>query len=142
MYCGGLAVPEISNNPLRLKFSWSPRGALLGQYNSATFLKEGQVVDISGDNLMDHSKSHFVMDGYSFVGYPNRNSVPFREFYGIPEAQTIVRGTLRYEGNPEMYRALVKLGWIDVEPKEWLQDGLTWAQIQSRLIGAAGSDEK
>lgn len=91
---------------------------------------------------MDHAKPQFVADGYSFVAYPNRNSLPFREFYGIPEVRTLVRGSLRYEGNPQLFRALVRLGWIDLEPKDWLQDGLTWAQIQSKLIGAAASDER
>jgi saccharopine dehydrogenase (NADP+, L-glutamate forming) len=27
-YCSGLPVPECADNPLRFKFSWSPRGAL------------------------------------------------------------------------------------------------------------------
>jgi saccharopine dehydrogenase (NADP+, L-glutamate forming) len=132
----------VANNPLKFKFSWSPRGALLSQYNSAEFIKDGQIVRIARDDLMAHAKPRYVMDGYSFVGYPNRNSVPFREFYGIPEAQTVVRGSLRYEGNPELFRALVLLGWIDTEPKEWLKDCMTWAQIQSRLIGIDSFDEK
>ncbi len=115
---------------------------MLSQYNSAEFLKDGKVVEIPRDELMSHAKPRFVADGYSFVGYPNRNSVPFRDFYSIPEAQTVVRGSLRYEGNPSLFRVLVQLGWIDTESKEWLKDGLTWAQIQSRLIGATGFDEK
>lgn len=28
-YCGGLPAPECSDNPLRYRFSWSPRGALM-----------------------------------------------------------------------------------------------------------------
>lgn len=28
-YCGGIPAPEYSNNPLRYKFSWSPRSALV-----------------------------------------------------------------------------------------------------------------
>ncbi|KIW34025.1 uncharacterized protein PV07_00827 [Cladophialophora immunda] len=141
-YCGGLAMPEVSNNPLRFKFSWSPRGALLSQYNPAIFLQNNKVVEISRDDLMDHAQPRFVGEGYSFVAYPNRDSTPFRDFYGIPEAHTVVRGSLRYEGNPELFRALVKLGWLDTEPSECLQQGSTWAQIQSRLIRAAGSDER
>lgn len=84
---------------------------------------------------------YHVMDGYSFVAYPNRDSVPFREFYQIPEADTVVRGSLRYEGNPAMIRALISLGWLDTESKDWLMDGMTWAQIQQRAIEAQSSAE-
>ena len=30
-------------------------------------------------------------------GYPNRDSVPYMDIYGIPEARDILRGTLRYK---------------------------------------------
>ncbi|KAJ8102807.1 Saccharopine dehydrogenase [Lipomyces tetrasporus] len=138
-YCGGLPAPECANNPLGFKFSWSPRGALLAQRNSASYLSEGKQVDISAQDLMSASKPYFVNDRYSFVAYPNRNSVPFREFYNIPEAETVIRGSLRYEGNPEFIQALVDLGWLDAEEKHWLNAELTWAQIQQKAIGAEDS---
>ena len=31
-------------------------------------------------------------------GYPNRNSLPYIDIYGIQEATTMLRGTLRYKG--------------------------------------------
>jgi Saccharopine dehydrogenase C-terminal domain len=49
------------------------------------------------------------MDGYSFVAYPNRNSVPFREFYNIPEAETVIRGSLMYKGSSGVWPALAGL---------------------------------
>lgn len=42
-YCGGLPAPECSDNPLRYRFSWSPRGALLNTVSSGRFLKDGKV---------------------------------------------------------------------------------------------------
>jgi alpha-aminoadipic semialdehyde synthase len=42
-WCGGLPAPECSDNPLRYKFSWSPRGALLNTLAAAKYLHEGQV---------------------------------------------------------------------------------------------------
>ncbi|KAJ3542907.1 hypothetical protein NM208_g3851 [Fusarium decemcellulare] len=101
-YCGGLPAPEASNNPLRFKFSWSPRGVLISQQNSATFLRDGEVINISNKELMSKAVPYHVLDGYSFLAYPNRDSVPFRKAYGIPEAHTVIRGSLRYEGNPAL----------------------------------------
>ncbi|WYZ41467.1 hypothetical protein EsH8_V_000362 [Colletotrichum jinshuiense] len=142
-YCGGLPAPEIAGNPLRFKFSWSPRGALLSQFNSASFLQDGKVVEIPNEKLMAQAKPYHVIDGYSFVAYPNRNSVPFREFYNIPEADTVIRGSLRYDGNPAFVAALIKLGWLDTRPKDWLEktdggDDLTLREVFGRAIGADG----
>lgn len=91
---------------------------------------------------MSTSKPYHVMDGYSFVAYPNRNSVPFREFYDIPEAETVIRGSLRYAGNPEFIQALAGLGFLDPEKKEWLRDGLTWAQVTTHIVGGAESSDE
>lgn len=33
----------------------------------------------------------------SLEGYPNRDSLKYRDLYGIPEAHTVIRGTLRYQ---------------------------------------------
>jgi saccharopine dehydrogenase (NADP+, L-glutamate forming) len=140
-YCGGLPAPECSNNPLRFKFSWSPRGALLSQRNSAQFLLNGKEVTIAAENLMAAAEPYFVMNGYSFYAYPNRNSVPFREFYKIPEAETVVRGSLRYEGNPAFVAALAQIGWLDTDEKEWLRSGLTWSEIHQNILGAANANE-
>lgn len=42
-WCGGLPAPECSANPLRYKFSWSPRGALLNTLSPAKYYHDGQV---------------------------------------------------------------------------------------------------
>ena len=80
--------------------------------------------------------------GYDFVAYPNRDSVPFREFYKIPEAETVIRVSLRYEGNPALIKALVDAGWLDGEEKEWLKPGITWAEITQRVISATDTSER
>ena len=85
---------------------------------------------------MAKSVPYHVLDGHSFLAYPNRDSRPFREFYNIPEAHTIIRGSLRYEGNPALVRALIDIGWLDSSEKPWLKDSITWAEIQQRVTGA------
>ncbi|TDZ44866.1 Saccharopine dehydrogenase [Colletotrichum trifolii] len=142
-FCGGLPAPECADNPLRFKFSWSPRGALLSQHNSASFLQDGKVVSIPNDELMAQAKPYHVIDGYSFVAYPNRDSVPFREFYGIPEAETVVRGSLRYEGNPEFVQALIRMGWLDTQERNWLsgREDVTLKELLRRAVGADSDEE-
>jgi spermidine synthase len=140
-YCGGLPAPMDANNPLGYKFSWSSRGVLLALLNNASFLSNGQVTNITGSDLMAHAKPYFISPAYAFVAYPNRDSVPFREFYKIPEAETCVRGTLRYQGFPEFVKVLVDLGWLKEDKKEWLVDGVTWAEAMQKAIGANDASE-
>ncbi|KAK4693908.1 hypothetical protein P7C71_g3577, partial [Lecanoromycetidae sp. Uapishka_2] len=140
-YCGGLPALECANNPLGFKFSWSPRGAIMSQMNSASFIRNGKQVDIAAKDLMSHAEPLFVQEGYDFVAYPNRDSVPFREFYKIPEAETVIRGSLRYEGNPAFIKAFADVGWLDTEEKEWLKPGITWAGITQHVTNAADTSE-
>ncbi|OSD05644.1 saccharopine dehydrogenase [Trametes coccinea BRFM310] len=140
-FCGGLPAPECSGNPLGYKFSWSPRGNLLVLLNSATYLSGGNQVEVPGKDLMSSARPYFISPAFALVAFPNRNSVPFREFYGIPEAETVMRGSLRYQGFPEFVRALVALGLLDMEQKPWLQQGLTWAEVTQHAIGASDASE-
>lgn len=88
------------------------------------------------------ARSYYISPAFAFVAYPNRDSVPYREWYNIPEADTVVRGTLRYQGFPQFIRALVQLGWLDAEPKEWVKEGHTWAEATKRAAGAKESFER
>lgn len=91
---------------------------------------------------MSHAKPYYITPAFAFVAYPNRDSVPFREYYGIPEAETIVRGTLRYQGFPEFIAALVRVGLLDQEAKDWLKDGQTWAQVIQKLLGTSDASDR
>jgi len=140
-YCGGLPAPECADNPLGYKFSWSSRGVLLALLNSASFLRDGRKTDIASADLMASAKPYYISPAFAFVAYPNRDSTPFREFYGIPEVEVCVRGTLRYQGFPEFIAVLVKLGWLDDEAKPWLTADLTWAEVTQKAIAANDASE-
>jgi len=90
---------------------------------------------------MGYAKPYFISPAFAFVAYPNRDSVPFREYYNIPEAETVVRGTLRYQGFPEFIKALVQLGWLDAQEKEWLTEDLTWAEVFQKTLGTNDASE-
>ncbi|KAL4402956.1 saccharopine dehydrogenase (NADP+, L-glutamate-forming) [Malassezia pachydermatis] len=141
-YCGGLPAPEAATNPLGYKFSWSSRGVLLALRNTAKFIRGNQEHTVSGLELMANAKPYYIMPSFAFVAYPNRDSTPFREWYGIPEAEECIRGTLRYQGFPEFVLALVRLGFLDETAQAWLTASpLTWAQLTARLVGASATDE-
>jgi saccharopine dehydrogenase (NADP+, L-glutamate forming) len=138
-YCGGLPAPEANTNPFGYKFSWSPRGVLLASKNSARFLKDGQVVSIPAADLFARPEIIPIPGLGEFEGYPNRDSVPYRETYGIPEAGTVLRGTLRYPGWCSTLKKMVELGLLDESPKD--RTGRTFRGLMAELAQAApGSD--
>ncbi|KAK7531376.1 Apo Saccharopine reductase [Phyllosticta citribraziliensis] len=143
-YCGGLPAPENSDNPLGYKFSWSSRGVLLALRNAAKYWKDGKVVDIESKDLMSTAKPYFIYPGYAFVAYPNRDSTPYKERYSIPEADTIVRGTLRYQGFPEFIKTLVDMGFLSDAEVDYLKPGstpLSWREVTKRVLGASTAGE-
>ena len=85
-YCGGLPAPEANDNPYGYKFSWSPRGVLLAGLNNARYKRYGEVVEVPGRELFDHVwKVDVELEGVptELEGYPNRDSMPYAEVYGI-----------------------------------------------------------
>lgn len=138
-YCGGLPAPEASDNPLGYKFSWSSRGVLLALRNAAKVYQDGRIVDIASKDLMGTAKPYFIYPGYAFVAYPNRDSTPYRERYGMPEAQTIVRGTLRYQGFPQFIRVLVETGFLEDGRVAALEQAVAWREATRAIVGAASS---
>ncbi|KAH8903109.1 Saccharopine dehydrogenase [Coniochaeta sp. PMI_546] len=138
-YCGGLPAAEDSDNPLGYKFSWSSRGVLLALRNAGKWYQDGKIVEVAGEALMGTAQPYFIYPGFAFVAYPNRDSTPYKERYNIPEAQTIVRGTLRYQGFPQFIRVLVDLGFLEETPIEALNKPITWREATQTVIGASSS---
>lgn len=135
-YCGGLPAPEDSDNPLGYKFSWSSRGVLLALRNTGKWWQDGEVVEVQGKDLMKTAKPYFIYPGFAFVAYPNRDSTIYKERYNIPEAQTVVRGTLRYQGFPQFIKVLVDIGFLEETPLDILSRPVSWKEATQAVIGA------
>ncbi|MBC7348518.1 MAG: saccharopine dehydrogenase NADP-binding domain-containing protein [Candidatus Aminicenantes bacterium] len=118
-YCGGLPAPEASDNPFGYKFSWSPRGVLLAGRNEARYLLDGREVVVPAEELFSHYQMLDIPGLGMFEGYPNRNSVSYLETYGIREARTMLRGTLRYPGWCQKMKKIGELGLLDINEREW-----------------------
>lgn len=151
-WCGGLPAPEVLEreenrlNPLKYKFSWSAVGALRALSNSARYKENDEVVSISPEDLMTdgcRSLGRSLSPDMEFEGYPNRDSLPFLQHYGIEDAKTILRGTLRYKGFCETIVQLRKIGVLDFTARpELKKSGLTWASVMQRLLSAGDSSEE
>lgn len=112
---GALPSHEHNTNPFGYKFSWSPRGVLLASRNPARWLENGEIISVPGEDLFEHYRLQDVPKVGTFENYPNRDSVQYKDIYGLSKAKTVYRGTFRMTGWCETLKAIVKIGWLNEE---------------------------
>jgi saccharopine dehydrogenase-like NADP-dependent oxidoreductase len=113
-FCGGLVAPESDNNLWNYKFTWNPRNVVLaGQGGTSKFIQEGTYKYIPYNKLF--TRTEFMkVEGYGrFEGYANRDSLKYKSVYGLDDALTIYRGTLRRVGFSKAWNMFVQLGMTD-----------------------------
>jgi len=113
-FCGGLVAPESDNNLWNYKFTWNPRNVVLaGQGGAAKFIQEGKYKYIPYRRLFRRTEI-LKIDGYGkFEGYANRDSLKYREIYGLNDILTMYRGTIRKVGFSRAWNIFVMLGMTD-----------------------------
>lgn len=138
-FCGGLPAPEANDNPLGYKFSWSPRGVVLAGRNDARYLENGRIVDVPNERLFARHYVTWAAGLGDFEAYPNRNALPYIERYGIPETDTMYRGTLRNLGWCDTMLKLNQLGYFSLEEEADLPNK-TFRQVMDELIDKETGD--
>lgn len=113
-FTGGLVAPESDNNIWNYKFTWNPRNVVVaGQGGAAKFIQEGNYKYIPYHKLFRRTE-FFNIEGYGrFEGYANRDSLNYREAYGLQDALTLYRGTMRRVGFSKAWNMFVQLGLTD-----------------------------
>jgi len=137
---GALPSHEANTNPFGYKFSWAPRGVLLASKNSSKWLQDGKELSFPGEKLFENYTIQDVPGVGSFENYPNRNSVPYKDIYGLKDAETVYRGTFRMTGWCETMRKIVALGWLSEDPVKDFS-GETYGDLTRHLIGAKPDDD-
>ena len=113
-FCGGLVAPESDNNLWNYKFTWAPRNVVLaGSGGAAKFLQEGTYKYIPYHRLF--RRTEFLdVEGYGrFEAYANRDSLKYKSVYGLDDALTLFRGTIRRVGFSKAWNMFVQLGMTD-----------------------------
>jgi saccharopine dehydrogenase-like NADP-dependent oxidoreductase len=110
---GGLVAPEYDNNPWSYKFTWNPRNVVLAGNKGARFLHNGKFKYIPYHKIFQRYEIIRILDLGEFEVYPNRDSLKYKEDYGLHEVSTMFRGTIRRPGFCDAWNALVQLGATD-----------------------------
>ncbi|MCB0835865.1 MAG: saccharopine dehydrogenase NADP-binding domain-containing protein [Bacteroidetes bacterium] len=128
-YCGALVAPESNDNPWGYKFTWSPMNLILaGGQSAAKFIENGKYHYIPYHRLFSTTETIEVSGAGTFEAYANRDSVIYREKYGLQDLPTMFRATLRVPGFCEAWNSLVKLGITDPNYEIHQSDQLTYRE--------------
>jgi saccharopine dehydrogenase-like NADP-dependent oxidoreductase len=112
-HCGGLVAPESNDNPWGYKFSWNPRNVILAGQTTAQYLHKGKLHFIPYSRIFTDIETIYV-EGYGkFDAYANRDSLSYIQPYGIENAKTVLRGTLREADFCAKWNCLSALGITD-----------------------------
>ena len=113
-FTGGLVAPVHDTNLWNYKFTWNPRNVVLaGQGGAAKFIQEGTYKYIPYQKLFRRTEL-LDIEGYgSFEVYANRDSLKYTEAYGLQDALTLYRGTMRRVGFSKAWHVFVMLGMTD-----------------------------
>lgn len=142
-YCGGLVAPESDTNPWGYKFSWNPRNVILAGQGTAHFLEQGTERYLPYHRLFASATRIEVRGLGAFDAYPNRDSLGYREVYGLQNLQTMIRGTLRKEGFCEAWNAFVQLGITNENIQQDVKPGTRACDWLERFLPAGqGSAEE
>lgn len=131
-HTGGLVAPESDDNPWHYKISWNPRNVVRAGAAGARFLLEGAAVNRGYAELFERPGVIDVEETGPLAWYPNRDSLPYIELYGLGDVETFVRTTLRYPGFCEGWAGVVNAGLTD--DAGVLGRGLTVAEWAAPLL--------
>ena len=113
-YTGGLIAPESDNNSWNYKFTWNPRNVVLaGQGLPAKYIENKKYKYLPYHRLFENTEKINIANYGQFEVYPNRDSLKYREIYGLEKIDTMIRGTIRKVGFPKSWNMLVQLGLTD-----------------------------
>ena len=113
-FCGGLIAPESDTNLWHYKFTWNPRNVVLaGQGGIAAFIQNNEYKYIPYSQLFKRTERFVIGEYGEFEGYANRDSLAYKETYGLNNVQTIYRGTLRRPNFCDGWNVFIELGMTD-----------------------------
>lgn len=114
-HCGGLVAPESDDNPWHYKISWNPRNIIMAGKAGAHFREEGEEKRIDYKDLFTAERMVEIPDIGFLSWYPNRDSLSYTSLYGLEDAKTFIRTTLRHPDFMYGWKNIIELKLTDEE---------------------------
>lgn len=115
-HCGGLVAPESDDNPWHYKISWNPRNVVTAGQAGAFYRYNGQEVQRSYLDIFENDHQVEIDSLGAYAWYPNRDSLSYLSLYGLQDAATFIRTTLRHPEFIKGWKKLVQLSLTKDSP--------------------------
>lgn len=109
-HTGGLMEYSENENPWNYKITWNPHNVVGSGKDGAYFKRDGKNSFVPYHRIFSTYNTLDIHDTGTFDVYFNRNSVQYVPLYGLENAETVIRGTLRYSGFCATWQKLVDMG--------------------------------
>ncbi|MEW2920325.1 saccharopine dehydrogenase family protein [Muricauda sp. ANG21] len=140
-FTGGLVAPESDSNLWNYKFTWNPRNVVLaGQGGVAKFIQEGTYKYIPYQKLFRRTEFLTVEGHGTFEVYANRDSLNYREAYGLQDVLTLYRGTMRRVGFSKAWQMFVILGMTDDSYTIENSEGMSYREFVNLFLPYSPTD--
>lgn len=140
-FTGGLPAPESDDNPWNYKFAWNPRNVVLaGAAGAVKFKQEGRYKYIPYKQVFRRTEIVDIPEYGKFEGYANRDSLKYREAYGLEDIPTIYRGTFRRPGFCRAWQVFVRLGVTDDSFEIEDSENMTFRQFLNSFLAYNPND--
>ncbi|MEM9919785.1 MAG: saccharopine dehydrogenase C-terminal domain-containing protein [Bacteroidota bacterium] len=135
-YTGGLIAPESDDNPWHYKFTWNPRNVVLAGQGTAQYLQDGKYKYIPYNRLFKYAQLVDIAGFGQLEMYANRDSLLYRDIYGLQDIPSLLRGTLRYPGFCKSWNALIEIGLTDGSFPILETGNLTYHSLMDAYLGS------
>ena len=140
-FAGGLVAPVSDTNLWNYKFTWNPRNVVLaGQGGAAKFIQEGTYKYIPYQKLFRRTEFMKIEGHGTFEAYANRDSLKYREAYGLQDALTLFRGTMRRIGFSKAWQMFVILGMTDDSYSIENSEGMSYREFVNLFLPYSPTD--
>jgi len=143
-YCGGLVAPESDNNPWHYKISWNARNILNAGKSGAHFMDNGIEKKFDYSDLFNQYELIKVPSLGNLAAYANRDSLNYRNYYGLEQVKTMLRATFRYEEFCLGWNTIIQLG-LTTEDMKFTDAGLTyydWFMYATKAVEGNNPSDK
>lgn len=134
-YAGGLVAPAYDTNPWHYKISWNPRNVVLAGRGTAQYLEKGKQKYVPYHRLFKEHRVVNIPQVGPMEVYPNRDSLLYKEVYGLEGIPNLIRGTIRYPGFCKAWNALIKIGLTDDSFPITDCHDLTYSDLMEAFVG-------
>lgn len=139
-YGAGVLDPTSGDNPLGYAVTWNPRNVVRAGAAGARYLEEGVLRLVPYPELFLRTWPVEVPGEGRFEAYANRDSTSYIGLYGLEEAATVVRATLRRGGFAATWHALARLGLTRDDVEIEALPMMSWRALLETHLAPGGGD--